>query len=89
VFAALNADIPRYYVGNDVHPILEGLRVIGETFYNVIRDTLDVTPPTPPDAPNGFGPSLFTRPSAPAEPVRRTAFDTGPASEHTARQRLR
>lgn len=44
VYAALNADVPRYYVGNDLHPTGEGLRLIGETFYASIRATLDITP---------------------------------------------
>ncbi|MBK9243015.1 MAG: HYR domain-containing protein [Acidobacteria bacterium] len=44
VFAALNADIARYYVGDDLHPTAEGLRVIGETFYAAVRTALDITP---------------------------------------------
>ncbi|HUR21257.1 MAG TPA: GDSL-type esterase/lipase family protein [Vicinamibacterales bacterium] len=44
VYAALNADVNRYYVGNDLHPTGEGLRVIGETFYAKIREKLDITP---------------------------------------------
>jgi lysophospholipase L1-like esterase len=44
VFAALNADVNKYFVGNDLHPTGEGLRVIGETFYAKIRATLDITP---------------------------------------------
>jgi lysophospholipase L1-like esterase len=44
VYGALSADIPRYYVGDDLHPTAEGLRLIGETFYAPIRDTLDITP---------------------------------------------
>ena len=44
VFAALNADLGRFYAGNDLHPTAEGLRVIGETFYAKIRETLDITP---------------------------------------------
>lgn len=44
VYAALNADISRYYAGNDLHPTGEGLRVIGETFYAKIREALDITP---------------------------------------------
>ncbi|HUR19196.1 MAG TPA: SGNH/GDSL hydrolase family protein, partial [Vicinamibacterales bacterium] len=44
VYAALKVDVPRYYVGNDLHPTGEGLRVIGETFYAKIRETLDITP---------------------------------------------
>ena len=45
VYAALNADVTRYYVpGDDLHPTGEGLRLIGETFYAAIRATLDITP---------------------------------------------
>lgn len=44
VYAALAADIPRYYVGDDVHPTGEALRLIGDLFYAAIRSTLDVTP---------------------------------------------
>jgi lysophospholipase L1-like esterase len=44
VYAALSADLNRYYSGNDLHPNAEGLRVIGETFYAKIRATLDITP---------------------------------------------
>ena len=44
VYAALNADLNRYYSGNDLHPTGEGLRVIGETFYAKIREVLDITP---------------------------------------------
>ena len=44
VFAALNADLSRYYTGDDVHPNAEGLQRIGEAFYAVIREKLDVTP---------------------------------------------
>ena len=44
VYAALSADLNRYYSGNDLHPNGEGLRVIGETFYAKIRATLDITP---------------------------------------------
>ena len=45
VYSALNADISRYYLIDDLHPLAEGLRVIGETFYESIRTTLDITPP--------------------------------------------
>jgi lysophospholipase L1-like esterase len=45
VYGALNADLSRYYAGNDLHPNAEGLRVIGEAFYSKIRATLDLTPP--------------------------------------------
>ena len=44
VFAALNADLSKYYTGDDVHPNAEGLRRIGEVFYAIIRDKLDITP---------------------------------------------
>jgi lysophospholipase L1-like esterase len=44
VFAALNADLSKYYTGDDVHPNEEGLRRIGEAFYAVIREKLDITP---------------------------------------------
>ena len=44
VYAALNADVSKYYAGNDLHPTGEGMRVIGETFYAKIRQTLDITP---------------------------------------------
>ena len=44
VYAALNADVPRYYSGNDLHPVAEGHRLIGETFYAKIREVLDITP---------------------------------------------
>lgn len=44
VYSALNADIARYYVGDDLHPTGEGLRLIGETFYSAIRAALDTTP---------------------------------------------
>lgn len=44
VYAALNADVPRYYSGNDLHPVAEGHRLIGETFYAKIREALDITP---------------------------------------------
>lgn len=47
VYAALNADLPRFYAGNDLHPTADGHRVIGETFYAVIRATLDITPGGP------------------------------------------
>jgi lysophospholipase L1-like esterase len=44
IFTALNADIPRYYSGNDVHPIAEGHKVMGETFYAAISAALENTP---------------------------------------------
>jgi lysophospholipase L1-like esterase len=45
VFTALNANVPLYFPVDDLHPTGEGLRVIGETFYAKIRETLDITPP--------------------------------------------
>ncbi len=57
VYAALAADIPRYYVGDDLHPTAEGLRLIGETFYAAVRTALDITPTA--GAPS-FAPSLQT-----------------------------
>lgn len=44
VYAALSADIPRYYVGDDVHPTGEALRLIGDLFFAAIRTALDTTP---------------------------------------------
>jgi hypothetical protein len=44
VYAALDADLSKYYSGNDLHPNGEGLRVIGETFFAKIRAVLDITP---------------------------------------------
>ncbi|MEO6222719.1 MAG: GDSL-type esterase/lipase family protein, partial [Vicinamibacterales bacterium] len=44
VYSALNADLNRYYLIDDLHPVAAGLRVIGETFYESIRATLDITP---------------------------------------------
>jgi len=58
VFAALNADLNRYYSGNDLHPTGEGLRVIGETFYAKIREVLDITPA-------GSSSLMSSRPSRP------------------------
>lgn len=59
VYTALNADIPRYYSpADDLHPLLEGHRLIGETFYTAIRETLDITP-------GGAGPqSILTAPGS-------------------------
>lgn len=79
VYAALNADVPRYYVDNDLHPTAEGLRVIGETFYAAIRAALDITPGggsfSPASEPAGLftspgqrSPVLTARPSGPANP---------------------
>jgi lysophospholipase L1-like esterase len=69
VYAALNADVPRYYVGNDLHPTAEGLRLIGETFYAAIVATLDITPTgltslMPAGMPSGR-PDLITSPRPP------------------------
>ena len=74
VFAALNADLNRYYSGNDLHPTGEGLRVIGETFYTKIRATLDVTPPgssssMSPGIPSGLA-DLLVLPRGPG-PLKR------------------
>ena len=44
VFNALNADLAKYYVGDDLHPANEGLRRIAETFFAAIREKLDITP---------------------------------------------
>jgi len=44
VYAALSIDVPRYYVGDDLHPTGEALRVIGETFFAAVRSALDITP---------------------------------------------
>ena len=73
VYSALNVDIPRYYVGDDLHPTGEALRVIGETFYAKIRETLDITPTGTStvmlyrlagllDSPGRLSPGLKTRP---------------------------
>jgi len=51
VFSAMNADIDRYVGADDLHPTEEGLRLIGETFYTAIRNTLDTTPSTQGDPP--------------------------------------
>jgi len=70
VYAALNADVARYYVGDDLHPTAEGLRLIGETFYASIRSTLDITPPgTPSFMPSGRA-DLIQPPHRPG-PVKR------------------
>jgi len=58
VYAALNADIARYYVGDDLHPTSEGLRLIGDTFFAAVRAQLDNTPTA---AAPSFAPSLQTR----------------------------
>jgi lysophospholipase L1-like esterase len=63
VFAALNADLPRYYVGDDVHPTGEALRLIGDLFFAAIRTALDNTPT---DAPPAFSPPGLIQP-----PLRR------------------
>jgi len=44
VYAAINADLPRYIGADDLHPTAEGLQRIGETFYAAIRGALDMTP---------------------------------------------
>ena len=69
VYSALNADIPRYYLIDDLHPLAEGLRLIGETFYAAIRATLDNTPTAATATPHGLfeppgrlSPGLKTRP---------------------------
>ncbi len=67
VFGALNADVPRYYVGDDLHPTGEGLRLIGETFYAAIRTALDNTPTSsaPSFAPTFGGHGLQPVPARP------------------------
>jgi len=76
VHSALSADIPRYYVGDDVHPTGEALRLIGDLFFAAIRSALDTTPTgMSPFASHGIT-SLIESPaqSAPAisrRPIRR------------------
>jgi lysophospholipase L1-like esterase len=70
VFAALNANIPLYYLADDLHPNGEGLRVIGETFYAKIRATLDITPTgSSPFMPSGME-DLIPLPRRPG-PIKR------------------
>jgi hypothetical protein len=42
VFTALNANVPKYYPIEDLHPTGEAMRVIGDTFYTYVRHALDV-----------------------------------------------
>jgi lysophospholipase L1-like esterase len=46
VFAALSTDIARFISEDDLHPTHDGLRLIGETFYEAVRTHLDITPGT-------------------------------------------
>lgn len=73
VFAALNADLPRYYMGDDVHPTGEALRLIGDLFYAAIRTALDNTPTdgSPAYSPVFSPTSLPGPPSLIQPPIRR------------------
>ena len=62
VYAALNADVPRYYVGDDLHPTAEGLRLIGETFYASVRAVLDITPIGGSASPSPWSAQVFQSP---------------------------
>jgi lysophospholipase L1-like esterase len=44
IYTPLNADTARYYSGNDVHPLAEGYKVMGETWYAAISAALENTP---------------------------------------------
>lgn len=72
VFLALNADVPRYYVGDDLHPTAEGHRLIGDTFYAAIRSALDNTPTDAlPAFSPAFSPKLGGHGLQPVPPFRK------------------
>jgi hypothetical protein len=105
VYSALNADLPRYYAGDDLHPLAEGHRVIGETFYESIRTTLDITPrgvalspaSTPGslfDSPGRQSPGLKTRPPKtsplpPKTPLSSEAGSLDPADLRSIKKPIR